>query len=138
MVLPAGTNAASWRKPGRCRESCRTRDDVPLMRSVLRALPNRAALLLLGDVDQLPSVGPGQVLADIMTSGAVPVVRTMAKVVEAKIVIPLKSSAICELSNIDKVLLEIEDMLAARLAVAVDVTSGITRKLPPRKPKVGT
>ena len=107
------------------------------MRSVLRALPNRAALLLLGDIDQLPSVGPGQVLADIMTSGAVPVVRTMAKVVEAKIVIPLKSSAICELSNIDKVLLEIEDMLAARLAVAVDVTSGITRKLPPRKPKVG-
>src|SRR5438045_4213589 len=49
--------------------------DVPLMRSVLRALPNRAALLLVGDVDQLPSVGPGQVLADIITSGAVPVVR---------------------------------------------------------------
>ena len=45
------------------------------MRSVLRALPNRAALLLVGDVDQLPSVGPGQVLADIITSGAVPVVR---------------------------------------------------------------
>src|SRR5207302_3485057 len=49
--------------------------DVPLMRSVLRALPNRAALLLVGDVDQLPSVGPGQVLADTITSGAVPVVR---------------------------------------------------------------
>ena len=49
--------------------------DVSLMRSVLRALPNRAALLLVGDVDQLPSVGPGQVLADIITSGAVPVVR---------------------------------------------------------------
>src|SRR3989440_1325219 len=49
--------------------------DVPLMRSALRALPNRAALLLVGDVDQLPSVGPGQVLADIITSGAVPVVR---------------------------------------------------------------
>ena len=52
--------------------------DVPLMRSVLRALPNRAALLLIGDVDQLPSVGPGQVLADIITSGAVPVVRLTA------------------------------------------------------------
>ncbi len=49
--------------------------DVPLMRSVLRALPNGAALLLVGDVDQLPSVGPGQVLADIITSGVVPVVR---------------------------------------------------------------
>ena len=49
--------------------------DVPLMRALLRALPDRAALLLVGDVDQLPSVGPGQVLADIIASGAVPVVR---------------------------------------------------------------
>ena len=49
--------------------------DVPLMRAVLRALPTRAALLLVGDVDQLPSVGPGQILADIIASGAVPVVR---------------------------------------------------------------
>jgi len=49
--------------------------DVPLMRALLRALPDRAGLLLVGDVDQLPSVGPGQVLADIIASGAVPVVR---------------------------------------------------------------
>jgi exodeoxyribonuclease V alpha subunit len=49
--------------------------DVPLMRAVLRALPERAALLLVGDVDQLPSVGPGQVLGDIIASGAVPIVR---------------------------------------------------------------
>ena len=37
-----------------------------------------AALLIVGDVDQLPSVGPGQVLADIIASGAVPVVRLTA------------------------------------------------------------
>src|ERR1700758_116202 len=49
--------------------------DVPLMRSLLRALPDQAALLLVGDVDQLPSVGPGQVLADVIASEAVPVVR---------------------------------------------------------------
>jgi exodeoxyribonuclease V alpha subunit len=49
--------------------------DVPLMRALLRALPDRAALLLVGDVDQLPSVGPGQVLADVIASSAVPVVR---------------------------------------------------------------
>lgn len=49
--------------------------DVPLMRSLLKALPDEAALLLIGDVDQLPSVGPGQVLADIIASAAVPVVR---------------------------------------------------------------
>jgi exodeoxyribonuclease V alpha subunit len=49
--------------------------DVPLMRALLRALPDQAALLLVGDVDQLPSVGPGQVLADIIASEAVPVIR---------------------------------------------------------------
>ena len=49
--------------------------DVPLMRALLRALPDTAALLLVGDADQLPSVGPGQVLADIIGSGALPVVR---------------------------------------------------------------
>jgi exodeoxyribonuclease V alpha subunit len=49
--------------------------DVPLMHALLRAVPPRAALILVGDVDQLPSVGPGQVLADIIASGAVPVVR---------------------------------------------------------------
>src|ERR1044071_4428107 len=49
--------------------------DVPLMRAVLRALPEKAALLLVGDVDQLPSVRPGQRLADIVDSGAGPVLR---------------------------------------------------------------
>ena len=49
--------------------------DVLLMRSLLRALPEHAALLVVGDVDQLPSVGPGQVLADIIVSGTLPVVR---------------------------------------------------------------
>jgi exodeoxyribonuclease V alpha subunit len=49
--------------------------DVPLMASLVRALPPTAALMLVGDVDQLPSVGPGQVLADMIDSGAVPVAR---------------------------------------------------------------
>ena len=49
--------------------------DVPLMHALLRAVPSHAAVILVGDVDQLPSVGPGQVLADIIGSGAVPVVR---------------------------------------------------------------
>ncbi|ALG70098.1 recombinase RecD [Azospirillum thiophilum] len=49
--------------------------DVPLMASVLRAVPAKAAVILVGDVDQLPSVGPGQVLADTIESEAVPVVR---------------------------------------------------------------
>jgi exodeoxyribonuclease V alpha subunit len=49
--------------------------DVLLMHALLRAVPDRAALLVVGDVDQLPSVGAGQVLADLIGSGAVPVVR---------------------------------------------------------------
>jgi len=49
--------------------------DVLLMQALLKAVPDKAAMLIVGDVDQLPSVGPGQVLADIIQSGAVPVVR---------------------------------------------------------------
>ena len=49
--------------------------DVLLMQSLLKAVPSAAALLIVGDIDQLPSVGPGQVLADIIGSGAVPVMR---------------------------------------------------------------
>jgi exodeoxyribonuclease V alpha subunit len=49
--------------------------DVLLMQALMKAVPDKAALLIVGDIDQLPSVGPGQVLADIIASGAVPVVR---------------------------------------------------------------
>ena len=49
--------------------------DVLLMQSLMKAMPTAAALLIVGDIDQLPSVGPGQVLADIIGSGAVPVMR---------------------------------------------------------------
>ena len=49
--------------------------DVPLMNALTNAVPQHAALLLVGDVDQLPSVGPGQVLADIIASGRLPVAR---------------------------------------------------------------
>ena len=49
--------------------------DVPLMASLLRAVPDHAAVIIVGDVDQLPSVGPGQVLADVIGSDVVPVAR---------------------------------------------------------------
>jgi exodeoxyribonuclease V alpha subunit len=49
--------------------------DVMLMQALLKAVPDNAALLIVGDIDQLPSVGPGQVLADIIASSTVPVVR---------------------------------------------------------------
>ena len=49
--------------------------DVVLGHQFLRAVPNEACVILVGDVDQLPSVGPGTVLADLINSQAVPVVR---------------------------------------------------------------
>lgn len=49
--------------------------DLPLMSSVLRAMRPSARLVLVGDADQLPSVGPGSVFYDIIRSGAVPTVR---------------------------------------------------------------
>src|SRR5437660_2769942 len=49
--------------------------DVLLMQALMRAVPDHAALLIVGDIDQLPSVGPGQILADILSSGSVPGVR---------------------------------------------------------------
>jgi exodeoxyribonuclease V alpha subunit len=49
--------------------------DILLMQALMKAIPDHAALLIVGDIDQLPSVGPGQVPADIIGSEVVPVVR---------------------------------------------------------------
>ena len=53
--------------------------DVILMYSLLRAVPDGMRLILVGDVDQLPSVGAGNVLRDIIASGVFPVV-TLTKI----------------------------------------------------------
>ena len=49
--------------------------DVPMMAAVMKAMPDHAALMIVGDVDQLPSVGPGQVLADLIGSEQLPGAR---------------------------------------------------------------
>ena len=49
--------------------------DIVLMNSLLKAIPLGMRLILVGDIDQLPSVGAGNVLRDIMDSGTVPVIR---------------------------------------------------------------
>jgi exodeoxyribonuclease V alpha subunit len=49
--------------------------DIVLMNQLLKAIPTSAVLFLIGDVDQLPSVGPGCVLSDVIASQVVPVVR---------------------------------------------------------------
>lgn len=49
--------------------------DVSMMAALLQAVDSRTRVVLIGDVDQLPSVGPGRVLFDMIESGALPVVR---------------------------------------------------------------
>ncbi len=49
--------------------------DVPLFSALLAAVPPGTRLILVGDMDQLPPVGPGDVLRDIITSGVLPTVR---------------------------------------------------------------
>ncbi len=49
--------------------------DTPLLFHLLRAIPNRARVLIVGDIDQLPSVGPGTVLRDLIASELVGVTR---------------------------------------------------------------
>ena len=49
--------------------------DIFLFQSLLRAVPVGTRLIMVGDVNQLPSVGPGQVLQDLLKSGRFPVVR---------------------------------------------------------------
>lgn len=49
--------------------------DLFLAHSFVKAIPRHAQALIVGDIDQLPSVGPGMVLRDLITSGQVPVVR---------------------------------------------------------------
>ena len=49
--------------------------DITLLHHLLKAIPKGATIIMVGDVDQLPSVGAGNVLKDVINSGAVPVVR---------------------------------------------------------------
>lgn len=58
--------------------------DVELMAALVQAIPRQARLVFVGDVDQLPSVGPGAVLRDVIESGVVPTSRLTAIFRQAK------------------------------------------------------
>ena len=49
--------------------------DLPLFEALLHALPQQCSLVLVGDPDQLPAVGPGNVLKDLIACGCIPIVR---------------------------------------------------------------
>ena len=49
--------------------------DTHLMSSLLKAIPTKARVIIIGDIDQLPSVGPGSVLKDLIESETIPTTR---------------------------------------------------------------
>lgn len=110
--------------------------DVPLMYALLRAVPPGGALLLVGDVDQLPSVGPGQVLADIIASGAVPVVRlteVFRQAAESQIVVAAHAINQGEMprpagTRGDFHIVDEEEPDAVRARIVQLVTDGIPRR----------
>jgi exodeoxyribonuclease V alpha subunit len=82
--------------------------DVSLMQSLLKAVPSFSGLLIVGDIDQLPSVGPGQVLADIIGSGVIPVMRlteVFRQAVQSKIITSahqINQGRLPDLSSMDR------------------------------------
>ena len=63
--------------------------DISLMRHLLAAVHPQTTLLMVGDADQLPSVGPGNVLGDLIASGKIPVVelRTVFRQASASLIV---------------------------------------------------
>lgn len=49
--------------------------DIMLWYNLIKSIPNHASVLIVGDTDQLPSVGPGAVLSDMINSQAIPIVK---------------------------------------------------------------
>ena len=49
--------------------------DIPLAHRLVKAIPTSAAVIFVGDIDQLPSVGPGAFLGDLIASKVIPVIR---------------------------------------------------------------
>lgn len=112
--------------------------DVPLMNALTKAVPAHAGLLLVGDVDQLPSVGPGQVLADIIGSERVPVARlteVFRQAAESRIIVNahrINAGKMPEAaqrgSESDFHLIEIDEPEAG-LATLIEI---VTRRIPAR------
>ena len=108
--------------------------DAQLMNSLLAAVPSFARLLLVGDVDQLPSVGPGNVLFDVIASGLVPVVRldTVFRQADGSGIIEnahrINRGEMPRFNDTDFVLIEREDPAAA-LETIVEL---VARRIPAR------
>jgi ATP-dependent exoDNAse (exonuclease V) alpha subunit len=72
LLLPAG-KAAKRMQEATLRQASTTMVDVPLLAWLLRSVGPRTRLIFVGDKDQLPSVGPGSVLRDLVACERIPV-----------------------------------------------------------------
>jgi exodeoxyribonuclease V alpha subunit len=61
--------------------------NVVLVAQLLRAIPAQVAMLMVGDVAQVPSVGPGAVLADIIASGRIPLTEIFRQAATSQIIV---------------------------------------------------
>lgn len=112
--------------------------DVRLMHHYLDALPPEAHLLLVGDVDQLPSVGPGNVLGDIIASEVVPVVRLteiFRQASESKIIAAAHAVNAGQLPVIDQVPGEASDFYFAECKDPEQTIKTIVRLVRDRIPE---
>ena len=109
--------------------------DIILMNSLLKAIPPNMRLILVGDIDQLPSVGAGNVLRDIIDSGQFPVIRLtkiFRQAQESRIIMNahrINSGQAPDLSNgagTDFFFLQKEEPEAA----AAEIVSLVKKKLP--------
>lgn len=118
--------------------------DAVLAHSLLKAVPEEAQVIFVGDSDQLPSVGAGNVLADLITSGAVPVCRLTQVFRQAAAslivtnahrvnqgefpqLVPPKQRRDAEGKTRDCLFVEVEDSMAATDMVITLVTRSLPR-----------
>jgi len=108
--------------------------DIELFHAVLRALPDFARLILVGDVDQLPSVGPGNVLFDCIASEAIPIVpltQVFRQAAESGIVSNahrINRGQVPEFNETDFFLIPRDDAAAA----SDTIVELVARRMPPK------
>ncbi len=112
--------------------------DVPLMHSLLKAIPSQAALLLVGDVDQIPSVGPGQVFRDVLEADKVPVVRlteVFRQAAQSRIVVNAHRINQGQMPDLDTTIEGVQDFYFVPAKTPAEVADKIVRLVTERIPR---
>ncbi len=112
--------------------------DIVLMNKLLQAIPSSASLLLIGDIDQLPSVGPGAVLGDIIESKIINTVfltEIFRQAASSKIVINAHKINQGEMPELEAVPDELSDFYFIAAETPEDITNKLLTVVCERIPK---